>query len=73
VSADGTHKQQLTTSSSDSLAPAWSPDGTRIVFERDEFWGHDIELYSIDARSGIETPLGGADWPEETPALTSGA
>jgi Tol biopolymer transport system component len=35
VGADGSALQQLTHLSGDQLSPAWSPDGSKIVFERD--------------------------------------
>ena len=34
MNADGTNVRQLTNTRSDDMAPAWSPDGTQIVFAR---------------------------------------
>jgi hypothetical protein len=49
--------------------PDWSPDGKKIVFERfiaeDPFWGREVELFTIDPATGVETqlttPVGGAN------------
>jgi Tol biopolymer transport system component len=59
----------VTHANSSNRAPSWSPDGTQIVYEKDEFFGHDTDLYSIAADGGTETLLSGLDWPQGTPAL----
>ena len=52
MKADGSHKRQITFNALDEEDPAWSPDGTRIVFTRDldpiedEF---DSDLFTMNA------------------------
>ena len=40
VSADGTGLRRLTTTPRDENDPAWSPDGTQLVFAQRDFVGH---------------------------------
>src|SRR4051812_34329623 len=50
IHADGTGEQQLTFSKSfDDTAPDWSPDGTKIAFQRC-CPGHYPQIYVIDGK-----------------------
>ena len=49
INADGTNLRQLTeTKDFDELAPAWSPDGTRIVFQANPNGNWDIYVMNAD-------------------------
>jgi Tol biopolymer transport system component len=68
VRPDGSDERPLTSSSSSDIAPTWSPDSTRVIYVKDEFWGHDHDLYTASLSDGREILLSGLDWPEDTPA-----
>jgi WD40-like Beta Propeller Repeat len=79
--ADGSHARQITSIPNSGPAtsdehPSWSPDGARIVFERD-FASRPLgELVIVPARGGRETDLGiaGADptWGKRGIAYVAG-
>jgi Tol biopolymer transport system component len=72
VRPDGRGDGPLTSSSSSDTAPAWTSDSSRILYSKDEFWGHDHDLYTVGlADGGRETLLSGLDWPEDMPAAVS--
>jgi TolB protein len=48
MNADGTDKRQLTRDTLESESPAWSPDGTRIVYTLDDYAGSS-DIYVMDA------------------------
>ena len=51
---DGTRRRQITHNRVDDVAPSWSPDGTRIVFERDtSFYGDDLYIADLDGGPAI--------------------
>jgi TolB protein len=54
MNADGTGMTQLTTHADADSEPEWSPDGSKIVFERFNGGG---DIYVIDVVSKVETPL----------------
>jgi hypothetical protein len=67
VGADGTGERQLTPTASTDYEPSWSPDGTKILFTRDD------ALYTIGAAGGVATKLlsfggsdGGPNWGSAT-------
>jgi len=63
-SVDGSEQRQLSTRGGG--APSWSPDGTRIVFVRDDWSKDDPELgvlWVVDVETGAETQLT-RKWPE---------
>jgi Tol biopolymer transport system component len=46
---DGSQVRQLTAGPSDDLLPAWSPDGRRIVFDRNRMNG-DRDLFIVTVK-----------------------
>jgi Tol biopolymer transport system component len=55
MEADGSGLRRLTDKSGDEDHPVWSPDGTRIAFDRSDHVGTDI--YVMDAAGSKETQL----------------
>jgi TolB protein len=55
MNADGSGSQRLTTSAAQDDSPAWSPDGTRIVFRRST--DGDSQLYRVLADGTDEVKL----------------
>lgn len=69
MNSDGTHRQQVTTSSAQDVNPTWSPDGTRIAFSSNRSPGGIYTLAStipygkavlveaapFDAETGVES------------------
>ena len=47
INADGRGRTALTSNSAADLSPAWSPDGTKILFSSDRDGG-DYDLYIMD-------------------------
>ena len=61
MNANGTHRRRLTIGDADH-APAWSPDGTRIAFERR------YDVWLVDADGGNEQlAVAGAQAPAWAP------
>jgi len=52
---DGTGLQNITEDDDTDLNPSWSPDGTRIVFEKEIFGQNDLVLYDLE--DGSQTLL----------------
>ena len=48
IEADGSGLQQLTNNNASDMAPAWSPDGTHIVFVSDRDGNKEIYVMSAD-------------------------
>ncbi len=60
MNADGSDVRQVTHNASGSgsgndYEPAWSPDGSQIVYRHDD--GRLADLYVVDVRTGVETRL----------------
>jgi Tol biopolymer transport system component len=51
VDADGGNERQIT-QGDDHSGPAWSPDGTTIVFDEAATGGTGVDLYAVDADGG---------------------
>ncbi|MEX1263975.1 MAG: hypothetical protein WEE66_08590 [Actinomycetota bacterium] len=71
--ADGSNAVNLTNSSSRNFSPAWSPDGSRIIFESTreaadptncDSAACDYEIYSIPSGGGAASPLTDYDWAD---------
>ena len=61
MNPDGTGLTRLTSDPSVASRPAWSPDGTKIAFERATSNGSDPEIYVMNADgSGFKDLTGGA-------------
>ena len=52
ISADGGESRRLTSGQFWRATPTWSPDGSRIVFSREERPGGLPDLYAIPAEGG---------------------
>jgi Tol biopolymer transport system component len=72
MNADGSDQRRLTHTPAYDVFPAWSPDGTKIVFARIADDEDDYELFLIDADGGEpESLTDSADWdwmPDWAPA-----
>jgi Tol biopolymer transport system component len=72
ANADGTHVRRITSRNGPEFDPAWSPDGSRVVY-RDSRRGinHDDEIYVVDADGSNARNLTndpGNDWgPDWSP------
>ena len=66
VRADGTARRRLTTEGRNE-GPAWSPDGRRIAFSRDDGTGADIYVMNENGSNVIRRTAGSALWPAERP------
>jgi Tol biopolymer transport system component len=66
VSADGAMPMDLTNDPANDIDPAWSPDGTRIAFARDE--QGERWVYVMDASGGTVTRLQPGEEPSWSPA-----
>ena len=74
VDLEGGEARQLTEGDCEDDAPAWSPDGKRIVFgaNRGERWDTELitRLYVVDADGGEPTQLTRDEGSYETPAFS---
>jgi Tol biopolymer transport system component len=66
MAPDGSDQTRLTTSTSDERAPAWSPDGSRLVLERGNADGTD--LYVVGRTGGTPVRLTEASGRDGAPA-----
>ena len=66
VRPDATGLKPLTRTISPISNPAWSPDGKQLVYQKDYFFGHDVDLYTIDADGRNEQLAIGHNWRDET-------
>lgn len=57
MNADGSDVQQLTDAPGRDFEPAWSPDGSTIVFSSDRDDPTNAQLYLMDADGGNQRPL----------------
>jgi TolB protein len=68
VRPDGSGRHPLTDAYSNNTSPAWSPDGTKLVYVKDDTFGHDTGLYTINASGGKERLTINFNWPQDTPS-----
>ena len=68
--AEGGAQRRLTRTNAVELFPAWSPDGSRLVFARIRNDRDDYELYTINADGTCETQLTDNDAWDWMPAWT---
>jgi len=68
VGVDGSNLTQLTSDPSDEIDPAWSPDGTRLVFASDRRVKGNFDLWLIDLRDGRLVQLTGDPGHDGGPA-----
>ncbi|MGH7204375.1 MAG: FIMAH domain-containing protein [Candidatus Levyibacteriota bacterium] len=81
MNTDGTNIQNLTASQpcSNSIAPQWSPDGTKVVFMQSPFLNGSAGVYVINADgSNVTQLIAGGEYPVWSPdgtkiAYTAGA
>jgi TolB protein len=66
MNPDGSGVTRLTFNSQDDITPAWSADGSKIVFARDD--GDDLEIWSMNADGSNQQQLTNNDDDEEWPA-----
>src|SRR5688572_13087879 len=57
MNSDGTEQTRLTNNPESDFNPDWSPDGTRIAFERDERDVHKPKIYVMNADGSGQTML----------------
>ena len=67
MDADGSNLQRLSQTRAGENCPAWSPDGTRIVFA--SWRDRDGEIYVMDADGGNLQKLTDNRFADEFPAL----
>jgi dipeptidyl aminopeptidase/acylaminoacyl peptidase len=65
INADGSGLTALTSNSAADLSPAWSPDGTKIVFSSDRDGGDHHHLYTMDADGSDVAQVTNARWAVE--------
>jgi DNA-binding SARP family transcriptional activator len=71
VTPSGERIRRLTDDDAMEQAPAWSPDGTRIAFQRGPPGEGDIRVVDVDG--GAPVPVASTAWSEESPVwLSSG-
>jgi dipeptidyl aminopeptidase/acylaminoacyl peptidase len=74
VDLDGGDPRQVTSGDGEHGAPAWTPDGKRLVFSalRGERWDTELigRLYSVDADGGEPKQLTGDDASHDSPAFS---
>ena len=68
IRPDGTGRRPITSAISSNSTPAWSPDSTKVVYQKDYFFGHDTDLYTVSVNGGPETLAIAHNWPEGAPS-----
>lgn len=66
MNADATNPVRLTNRNGEDTSPAWSPDGTRIVFESERDGGREIWVMNSDGSGAIR--LTSSDFGSRQPA-----
>jgi dipeptidyl aminopeptidase/acylaminoacyl peptidase len=68
MAAEGTGQRAVIVSSADERDPAWSPDGSKIVYSSHA--DGDWELYLLDLKSMVKRRLTANTWDDRYPAWT---
>jgi TolB protein len=69
MNSDGTNVQRVTTDPHNETEPHWSPDGSSLIFQRDDDQGYS-DLFSANIDGAGETQLTFSDSRDENPSFS---
>ncbi len=58
----------LTAGVDNKTSPTWSPDGDQVLYQREYFLGHDLDIWLFTLSQGTDRPALNRDWNEESPS-----
>ncbi len=67
MNADGSGVTRLTHTNGSKVNPGWSPDGSRIVFQRFGLFGGDIHVMNADGTGNTTILRGSWSYPDWSP------